>query len=188
MRRITISFCLLLSLSACAGTPNGLLVSKSAMPVGGNLFVETSADGARHLVLDGEIEPATAMSFSAFLEMMDVEWLVIAQSPGGDLMSAHQMGNEIRRHGISTTVIAACYSACVDVFIAGREREMMAGSELMLHAASDREIGMALDRPYWTSMGFPEVNERAYTVPDGAWWRVPHDRALSMRMATRVVD
>ena len=187
MRRAFLILATLVALAGCS-SPNGLLVSDGAMPVGGNLFVETAEDGTQHLVLDGVIEPETAFSFDAFLDQADVAWLVIAQSPGGDLVSAHQMGNAIRRKGISTAVIAACYSACVDVFIAGHQREMIAGSELMLHAASDREIGLALDRPYWSRMGFADVNERAYTVPDGAWWRLSHDRALSMRMATRVVE
>ena len=166
---------------------SGLLVSPSAEPVGGNLFVETLTDGGQVLVLDGEITPQTAFQFQALLEAADVNGLVIAQSPGGNLLAAHQIGRAISNSQMNTAVLVSCRSACVDVFIAGRERSISEDAELGLHAASDPEFGITIDRPYWKRFGFGAVNEAAYTVPFGQIWIMDAARARELRLATEIL-
>ena len=187
MRKFLLAALASLVLSACGVPTNGLLVSPDAEPVGGNLFVEALKDGGQVLVLDGEITPETAFQFQALLEAADVNGLVIAQSPGGNLLAAHQMGRAIAASRINTAVLVSCRSACVDIFIAGRERSIAADAELGLHAASDPEFGITIDRPYWKRFGFGAVNEAAYKVPFGQIWIVDADRARELRLATEIL-
>ena len=176
-----------LALGACARDINGLLVSPDAHPVGGNLFVETLDRGGQLLVLDGEITPETSYAFLALLKRAEVGGLLIAQSPGGDLFASHQIGEAIAERGMNTAVLVSCLSACVDIFIAGRERAMGEEAELGLHAASDPETGYEVDKPYWRRFGFGAVNEAAYTVPFGDLWVIDAEQARELRLATEIL-
>ena len=173
-------------LSACA-PQGGVLVSEGAEPVGGNLFVETSATGDQFLVLDGEITSRTSFAFLSILEQAEVDGLVIAQSPGGDLLAAHQIGRAIKQNSINTIVLVNCISACVDIFIAGQVREMTDIAELGLHSATNRDFAYELDRKYWGSLGFARVNELAYTVPNDKLWVLDAVRARELRLATNII-
>ena len=177
----------LMLLSACAPT-GGLLVSEAADPVGGNLFVETSENGDQFLVLDGEITAQTSYAFLALVEQADVEGLVIAQSPGGDLLASHQIGRAIKERGINTIVLVNCISACVDIFIAGDIREMTDLAELGLHSATDRDFAYEIDRRYWGALGFARVNEMAYRVPNDKLWIISAKRARELGLATNIIS
>ncbi len=187
MLRLLLSGLLVLVVAGCAPT-GGILVSNTAEPLGGNLFVETDKDGDQYLVLDGEITADTSYVFQALTESADMaSGLVIAQSPGGDLLASHQIGRTIRQKRMNTLVLVSCISACVDVFIAGRNREMTDIAELGLHSATNRDVAYDIDRRYWGELGFGAINERAYSVPNDSLWIISADRALELRLATRVL-
>ena len=185
-RRLAFSFLTIAGVSACS-PPGGLLVSDEANPIGGNLFVETTTNGSRFLVLDGEITAQTSFAFQSLLEQVEVEGLVIAQSPGGDLLAAHQIGRAVKANRINTIVLVNCISACVDIFIAGEVREMMDIAELGLHSATDRDFAYEIDRRYWGELGFSRVNEKAYLVPNNRIWIISAERARELRLATNIV-
>ena len=174
-------------LAGCAPT-GGLLVSGGAQDMGGNLFVETTDNGDSFLVLDGEITPQTSFVFQSVVERTDVNGLVIAQSPGGDLLASHQIGRTIKARRMNTMVLVSCISACVDVFVAGKQREMTDIAELGMHSATNREISYEIDRRYWREMGFSSVNEKAYQVPNNRLWIIDSKRARELRMATNVLS
>ena len=187
MRKICFSILTAFSLAACAPSSNGILVSPEAEPIGGNLFVEKLGNGGEVLVLDGEITPETAFFFQTVLDQADVRGLVIAQSPGGNLLAAHQIGRAIADSDMNTAVLVSCISACVDIFIAGRDRSIAPLAELVLHAASDPEFGYSVDKPYWSRFGFAQVNEAAYKVPFGQVWIMNAQRARELRLATEIL-
>ena len=195
-----ISFVLLL-LVGCAPT-GGFLVSDDAQSLGGNLFVERLDDGGAIMVLDGEIDEETSFAFLTFLTRVRANGLVIAQSPGGSVDAAHRMGRAIKARKMNTLVLNACNSACVDVFVAGQQREMTDVAELGLHAPTirtwyswmpfvDTSEALAetyqIDRQYWSDMGFPLVNEKAYRVPNNRIWRISPQRARELRLATKIL-
>ncbi len=184
-RRVFLAF-FGLALAGCAPT-GGLLVSERAEYIGGNLYVETTENGDSFLVLDGEITPETSATFQSVVERAEVEGLVIAQSPGGDLLASHQIGRTIKAERMNTMVLVSCISACVDVFVAGRQREMTDIAELGMHSATNRDISYEIDRRYWREMGFSQVNEKAYKVPNNRLWIIDAKRARELRMATNVL-
>lgn len=181
-------FAVLLALAAGCSPPGGLLVSENARPIGGNLFIETSSSGDQFLVLDGEITERTSYAFQSVVEQAEVEGLVIAQSPGGDLLASHQIGRAIKERGINTIVLVNCISACVDIFIAGKVREMTDIAELGLHSATDRDFAYEIDRRYWGELGFGRINEMAYQVPNDKIWVISAVRAKELRLATNIVS
>lgn len=186
MRRMIALCFALLALSACAPS-GGLLVTDDARDLGGNLFIEKAGNDGNFLVLDGEITPRTSFVFQAVTDQADVQGLVIAQSPGGDLLAAHQIGRAIKRKGMNTLVLVSCVSACVDIFVAGRNREMTDIAELGLHSATNRDVSYAIDQKYWREMGFPTVNEKAYQVPNNRLWIMDAKRARELRVATNIL-
>ncbi len=186
MRRIVIVILSILSLAACAPS-GGLLVSDDARDLGGNLFIESTKNGGSFLVLDGEISPQTSFVFQAITQQAEVEGLVIAQSPGGDLLAAHQIGREVRRQRMNTLVLVSCISACVDIFVAGRNREMTDIAELGLHSATNRDVSYKIDQKYWSEMGFSSINEKAYRVPNNRIWIMDASRAKELRVATNII-
>lgn len=186
MRRILLGLIAIVTLTACAPS-GGVLVSNDARGLGGSLFVEQSSEGGQFLVLDGPISPETSFVFQAIVEQADVRGLVITQSPGGDLLAAHQIGRAIKRNRMNTLVLVNCISACVDIFVAGQNREMTDVAELGLHSATNRDVSYQLDRKYWREMGFPTINEKAYRVPNNRLWIMDAERARELRVATRIL-
>lgn len=183
-----LSLLALFALSACASTaPSGVFVSDRAKPVGGSLYIEPTNDNGFILILDGKITAETSYAFQRMVQIADVNALVITQSVGGDLFAAHQMGDVVSQNRIDTVVLALCYSACVDVFIAGNDRVMTPVSTLGLHSASDPELGYAMDRAYWGRRGLGNVNEMAYQVAHDELWLIDADRARDLRLATTIM-
>ena len=187
MYRLLISAVLVFLVAACAPT-GGLLVSDKARKMGGNLFIETADNGASFLVLDGEITSETAYVFQSLVEQARVDGLVITQSPGGDLLAAHQIGRTIKLKRMNTLVLATCISACVDIFIAGQNRGMIDQAVLGLHSATNRDVSYQLDRRYWREMGFTSINEKAYRIPNNRIWIMDAGRARELRVATSVIS
>ncbi len=188
MRRFLVAGLAVLTVSACAPS-GGMMVSDKARALGGNLFVETTGDGqAQFLVLDGEITPETAAVFERVTIDAEVDGLVIAQSPGGSLLASHQIGRTIKADRMNTIILVNCISACVDIFVAGRSREMTEIAELGLHAATDTTISYEIDRRYWREMGFPELNEAAYRVPNDSLWIIDAVQAKRMGVATNILS
>ena len=97
------------------------------------------------------------------------------------------MGDVVSQNRISTVVLALCYSACVDVFIAGKDRVMTPISTLGLHSASDPELGYEIDRAYWGRRGLGNVNEMAYQVAHDELWLIDAKRARDLRLATEIL-
>ena len=121
-------------------------------------------------------------------ELEDLDGLVITQSPGGDLFAAHQSGREIAEKRMNTMVIAGCFSACVDIFITGRQRLIGSEATLGLHSMEDPELGFRIDQPYWASFGFQRVNEAAYKVPFEDMWIIDAKEAKRLRLATEIIE
>ncbi len=201
LRPITKIITCLVVLAGCAPT-GGFLVSEEAQDLGGNLYVEKLADGGRVMVLDGEIDDQTAFVFQAFLAQVQANGLVIAQSPGGNVEAAHQIGRAIKSRQMNTLVLNSCNSACVDIFVAGKQREMTEIAELGLHSPTVRSWvawlpfvdtrpalaqTYAVDQKYWSDMGFPVVNEKAYRVPNDRIWIITPERARELRLATKIL-
>lgn len=176
-----------LGLAGCT-VPGGALVSDRAVPLGGNLFVENpDTEDQQVLVLDGSITPRTAFVFLSLVGANpDIEGLVIAQSPGGNLAAAHQIGREIQDRGMNTFLITNCASACVDIFIAGDRREVTEVSSFLLHASSNPEVGYQLDDPYWTALGFKELNDRVYALDEELALVIDAPLARQMGIATHL--
>ena len=98
-----------------------------------------------------------------------------------------QIGDAIKRNRINTAVVARCISACVDIFIAGKQREIAPNAALALHSTKNKAAGLAIDRPYWKRMGFSRVNERAYKVPHDKLWVLDAKEAIRLRLATGIL-
>ena len=189
MQRIILGLLICIGLAGCgASVQQSRSLGPGAIPVGGSLYV-VHLDSAEYLLfLDGEITGQTSYVFQSIVETDEVQSLIVANSQGGQLFAAHQIGRTITANGIHTAVLGACVSACVDIFIAGRTREMAREAELFMHPANDRKWGYALDKPYWTALGFGAVNEKVYAMKDGQLWKVNAQRAIGMRLATGYLE
>ncbi|MCY4334270.1 MAG: hypothetical protein OXC60_06300 [Litoreibacter sp.] len=191
--RILLALIGLTGLCACA-TPNaqnGVLVTDEAQAIGGALFVEQTENGD-FLVLDGKITSETSYWFQALATQGEVNGLIILQSPGGDPVAAHQVGRTIKQKGINTFVVAACFSACIDIFIAGKQRIMYEDGKLGLHAwKSDRptQETFRIAQQYWTEMGYSRsIMAKAFKVPHEQIWLIEPKRARSLRMVTDILS
>lgn len=152
--------------------------------LGGGLFLVSIDDEHYYLFLDGAITPETSFQFQSLTEHDDVRSLVIANSPGGNLQAAHQIGKTIQQEKISTALLGYCASACVDVFIAGQDREIDPQAVLAMHPATNRDFGYSIDAPYLGALGMGAINEAVYKMADNEVWEVSAARAIELKMAT----
>jgi hypothetical protein len=76
------------------------------------------------LLFDGPVGPDAATAFKAMLESHPDSNVVAFNSPGGLVVPALEIAEEIHRRGINTVIIKdnICFSACAFMFMAGSSR------------------------------------------------------------------
>jgi hypothetical protein len=94
------------------------------------------ADEGRRLQLRGAIGQGDAERFAAALAAAPDLQRVELASPGGRAGEAHRIAALIRQRGLATRAVGACRGACVEVFLAGRERQLSPGAQLALWRVS----------------------------------------------------
>jgi hypothetical protein len=109
-------------------------------------------DGSAALVAQGQIGRDESARFAAALQAAQARGVVprtlLISSPGGNLGSALELGQALRRLGMQTVVgsvgqapdgqraltAGGCHSACVMVLMAGVGRSVLPGSRVGVHA------------------------------------------------------
>jgi hypothetical protein len=162
-----------------------------------------SGGGRPALVISGTIGAASASWFrdrltEAHLSAGDT---VVMSSPGGDLIQAMIMGENIRARGLATAVGVVdaaghikpshCASACVLVFAGGNVRYGVEGSALGVHrfvtstpgrdpvAETQRTMGTVLS--YVTQMGVaPSIVEAMSETKEVRWLGAQQAAAMSL--------
>jgi hypothetical protein len=170
--------------------------------------VNLGSSGRPALAISGTIGAATA---SWFRDRLDEAHLsagdtVVMSSPGGDLIQAMIMGENIRARGLATAVGVVdaaghikpshCASACVLVFAGGNIRYGVEGSALGVHrfvtstpgrdpvAETQRTMGTVLS--YVTMMGVaPSIVEAMSETKDVRW--LGAQQAAAMNLITNPV-
>ncbi|GGE46830.1 COG3904 family protein [Actibacterium pelagium] len=89
---------------------------------------------SKTLLVMGETVPEDVGEFRHFVSEKNVE-TVILRGPGGALLAAFAIANEIQAKGLRTVVPekGECASACSLMFIAGKDRKLEEGSRLGFH-------------------------------------------------------
>ncbi|MCH8622343.1 ATP-dependent Clp protease proteolytic subunit [Undibacterium sp. TS12] len=82
------------------------------------------------LIMYGHVEPADSERFRQQMAKGDIRQIVLSESPGGDMRAAYTIADLITKNNIHTAVQGNCYSACAMIFMAGTERQMVAGKKL----------------------------------------------------------
>ena len=84
----------------------------------------TTYNGGRYAFIEGRIWPDSHTRFSAFLDAHSGVVGIRLNSPGGNVVSAIKMADEIDRRRLSTFISESdsCASACAVLFFAGRDR------------------------------------------------------------------
>lgn len=139
------------------------------------------------LFISGEIDRDLAEEVEQLVEDMRLDGgSVTFHSPGGNLLAGIELGQVIRRAGLSTNVgrdggspadvlSGGCYSACVLAYAGGSFRHLAEGSELGVHrfssevqSDSDLDIGQVMSAAitnHLSTMGVsPELFERMVTA------------------------
>lgn len=92
--------------------------------------LEASPDGTR-LVFRGEIVYGVARRFAALVAQTDHATALHLSGPGGNIYEARGLARRVAP--LDTVAVGDCSSACTLVFLAGRERSLMAGARLGFH-------------------------------------------------------
>jgi hypothetical protein len=167
-----------------------------------------SGGGRPALAISGTIGAATASWFRDRLNEANLSAgdTVVMSSPGGDLIQAMIMGENIRARGLATAVGVVdaaghikpshCASACVLVFAGGNIRYGVEGSALGVHrfvtstpgrdpvAETQRTMGTVLS--YVTMMGVaPSIVEAMSETKDVRW--LGAQQAAAMNLITNPV-
>ena len=78
-----------------------------------------------HIILSGRIdggELPQLWSIAAQRRANPIRTVVLRDSPGGDLLTALQVGEYIRERGWNTAVSGYCFSGCALIYLGGKER------------------------------------------------------------------
>ena len=88
------------------------------------------------LLFDGPVGPGSATAFKAMLEEHPESKVVAFNSPGGLVVPALEIADEIHKRGISTVIMEGntCFSACAFMFMAGSTRNAV--GQLGVHQIS----------------------------------------------------
>lgn len=132
---------------------------------------------ARRIALIGVTDEESPAQFAALLlDYPGIEVIEMVECPGTDHDIANmQLGRMVRARGITTYVPrgGSVRSGAVELFLAGRRRQIAEGAEFAVHAWMDAEGRQASDFPagarehrfyldYYEEMGFSPAQARAF--------------------------
>ena len=119
-------------------------------------YLDAAGTGV-HIV--GELKDLTPWRFRWFLRKHpDIENVIIS-SFGGTVESGMQLGRLIRKRGLKTFNIHACYSACNYAFAGGSRRYLVEGSKTGFHSH-----GLKEEFEYYSDLLFYEMRILEYHV------------------------
>ena len=176
-----------LALSACA-SPNVQAPSPRPAPeqefyLGANVTKTVSENGT-YLVLHDEIEYETGTVVVAQINSGTIDGLILIDNVGGYVIPAQDIGYAVRYHGVTTGVVGGCYSACVDVFVAGYTRVASSDATFGIHAPSEEMY--EADAEYYYTMGVPQMLKATYAVPNSDMFYFDSYEAVEYGIATHL--
>ena len=116
------------------------------------------------ILITGPIDASTATKFKSLLTN-DINTVAIS-SPGGEIISAIDIANEIYQQGIDTFIPSegGCFSGCTIIFQAGKRRIAYENSMLMYHSAKlklpngDNQVSAYGTSIYWAYLMMFDIN------------------------------
>jgi hypothetical protein len=129
------------------------------------------------LILFGKVEPEDSQRFRKNLENGPVRYVVLSESPGGDMRAAYAIADLIMEGKMNTAVQGNCLSACALIFMAGTERQMLASKHLErtrlgFHGPHNKRTREVL------TASVPKFREWLLKVTQGKFPEAVLDRAL----------
>jgi hypothetical protein len=149
------------------------------------------------LEFSGGITFGVTQELERFLDAMAGVRTVRLNSNGGRILEAQRMSDLISSRNLATFVARDCLSACIIVFLGGKERFMLPTARLGFHqpafrgmTASDRHAAIATERQrlqqrFGLSAAFAA---RANSAPPGGMWYPDKDELMRERVVTRLVS
>ena len=159
----------LIGLTACAATvPDPSDRSKAISTDLGSGVTHLALPGASYLEIEGEIGYAMSVEIlKAESKDPDLVGIIIAESPGGEITWAQNIGNHLTAQALSVHVEGDCASACVDLVVGGHYRTAIPEARFGLHSADwSQDLTDELDRQYYQRHNALQVLLVAETIPN----------------------
>jgi hypothetical protein len=155
----------------------------SALPAvvgdsGSKEFTITVLPSGTEMEYSGRIEFSSSGALRSALNGNPAVKILHLTSNGGSVVHGRRMQYLVHDRGLTTVVDAQCLSACVLVFLGGRERYLAPGAKLGFHresgpGMSPAEIDMAeeTDAQFMRAMGITSsFVEKAFSIPSSEIW------------------
>src|SRR5260370_26181045 len=113
-----------------------LLMSSAIPAYAAQIDVNPLGNNVQMIAVVGEIGPNDFDAFKLKANSVGGKIFVFLRGPGGNLLSALQIGEFIRLKGWDTAVFDDCSSACAAIWLAGIRRMMTPNARIGFHAAS----------------------------------------------------
>jgi hypothetical protein len=135
------------------------------------------------ILADGVFANDTDQKFTQFLAdngKAEGTWNIplAIRSPGGNLMTAINMGNMIRAHGMSVIAFDHCESACTYMVMGGVNRVVAKGAQYGVHQFFNMDALAEPDKPYFSANEVAQQQDLLAGL---------HDYAQAMGVDTNVV-
>ncbi|MFZ6718536.1 hypothetical protein [Undibacterium sp. Ji49W] len=135
------------------------------------------------LVLYGKVEADDAQRFRRNLSGGEVHNVVLTESQGGDLNAAYGIAQLISGRKINTAVQGNCFSSCAVMFMAGKERRMLASKDLArtnlgFHGPHNKETREV------STEAIPKLREWLLKATDGKFPETLLDQAMYIKSAS----
>jgi hypothetical protein len=128
------------------------LSGKGGAATGAALALEDN--GPQSLIIRGQIDAQLLEDAKAKFAAMPELRRVQLRSPGGEVISAMELGREIYKRKLDVIVDGPCASSCANyLFIAGAQKSVVEGGALLMHGGSSF-------RPETTYAAFPKTTAR----------------------------
>jgi tetratricopeptide (TPR) repeat protein len=153
---------------------------------------QLSSDG-RVVKFSGGVNYGGARALERLLAANPSIKVIHLHSPGGVYAQAMETAKVIKTRGLDTYVSDRCESACVELFLAGRDRLLGTEGRIGFHQTSVRGVpsidGNARVKAGFLKFGMSEpfVRRALGTKPDDIW-HPSQAELLAERIPTRVVD
>jgi ATP-dependent protease ClpP protease subunit len=151
---------------------------------------ELSSD-RRRLAMLGPITFASADEFRRLLDDYPQIQTIDLSSPGGNVLSAFAIVDDVKRRRLNTNVLSRCSSACTLILLAGPERTAPADARIGFHASDSVRYGVTDSslRTYFLDFGLSEAFvARVMKTPTTSMWYPSIETLLDERILTQATE
>lgn len=153
-------------------------------------------NNGRELEIKGGISFGLTNIVKGYFESYPNIKTVHLNSPGGRVLESHKLYNYLKYKNVDTYTTTGCQSACVNIFLAGKNRYIKNGAEIGLHSPifpgyseSEKISSINEEKEFFRKLNVPtDFINKIFSTPSSDMWKPSYAELINAKIVTKIID